>query len=114
MSSTIIKNPVEQIKKKISKKIPIIDSEKLLFEKNEALKDLELEDELEDNILEKNYHEKTKCSSIKRENSIIKNNSNIVIISDRSVENDSILDMNIYKLESQIKGVDEYPNLIKS
>ena len=50
MSSTIIKNPVEQIKKKISKEIPIIDSEKLLFEKNEALKDLELEDELEDNI----------------------------------------------------------------
>ena len=29
-------------------------------------------------------------------------------------KNDSILDMNIYKLESQIKGVDEYPNLIKS
>jgi hypothetical protein len=117
MSSTeyVYGNLIEELKNKNSLSFKCFDSEKILIEKDEALKDLELDDDIIDNsnVIKKNEkkldlennNEKIKCSIIQGKESIVKN-SNIVIISDRNCVNlDSILEKNIYKLEKQIKKV---------
>jgi hypothetical protein len=117
MSSTeyVYGNLIEELKNKNSLSFKCFDSEKILIEKDEALKDLELDDDIIDNsnVIKKNEkildlennNQKIKCSIIQGKESIVKN-SNIVIISDRNCVNlDSILEKNIYKLEKQIKKV---------
>ncbi len=117
MSSTeyVNGNLITELKNKNSLSFNIFDSEKILFEKNEALKDLELNDDIIDNTNVKikdenkfdldNNNEKKKSCITQGKESMVKN-SDIVIISDRNCINpDSILEKNIYKLEKQIKKV---------
>ena len=114
-SEYVYGNLIEELKNKNSLSFKCFDSEKILIEKDEALKDLELDDDIIDNsnVIKKNEkkldlennNEKIKCSIIQGKESIVKN-SNIVIISDRNCVNlDSILEKNIHKLEKQIKKV---------
>ena len=116
MSSTkyVYGNLIQELKNKNSLSFKFFDSEKILFEKDEALKDLELDDNVIDNSnvkinnenkfdLENKNNDKKKSSIIQGKESIVKN-SNIVIISDRNCLNlDSILEKNLHKLERQIK-----------
>jgi hypothetical protein len=104
----------KQIKKK---QINIFDSEKILFEKNEALKELELNDDvIYDNLNFHTINEKFNKQSTKEiinDSSLIKS-SNIVIVSDRSCNYvHDLIEKNINKLEKQIKNNSEKNNFRK-
>ncbi len=112
MSSTTytFKNKAQQIKKK---QINIIDSEKILFEKNEALKELELNDEdiydnLKIHVINDENNKKTQTELI-QDSTLIKN-SNIIIISERSCNVHDLIEKNINKLEKQIQKNSEKIN----
>ena len=109
MSSTAytLKNKAQQIKKK---QINIIDSEKILFEKNEALKELELnDDDIYDNLKIHVIDDENNIKSPTQDSTIIKN-SNIIIISDRSCNVHDLIEKNINKLEKHIKKNSEKNN----
>ena len=108
------KNRGQEIKKK---QINVFDSEKILFEKNEALKELELNDDvIYDNLNFHTINEKFNKQSTKEttnDSSLIKS-SNIVIVSDRSCNYvHDLIEKNINKLEKQIKNNSEKNNFRK-
>ena len=94
----------KQIKKK---QINIFDSEKILFEKNEALKELELnDDDIYDNfnlnVINDEYNNKS-TTEIIHDTTLIKS-SNIIIISDRNSNNvHDLIEKNLNKLEKHIQ-----------
>ena len=98
------KNRGQEIKKK---QINVFDSEKILFEKNEALKELELNDDdiydnLNLNVINDEYNNKS-TTEIIHDTTLIKS-SNIIIISDRNCNNvHDLIEKNLNKLEKHIQ-----------
>ncbi len=98
-------NPVLKIKKKRSIPFKIIDSAKILIEKKEALKTIDLDDyDININLANDNAPKQIKKKiSKEKETSIIKS-SNIIFVSDISFQNENlILEKNLHQLEKQMK-----------
>ena len=95
-------SPILKIKCQNRKTFNILDSNQILYEKNNALKSIELDDD--DDIEEINTNSLETRSPQYKE---INNDDNyIVIVSDRNCENNEfILEKNICKLEKHIKKV---------
>ena len=94
---------INELKTKSLHKLDEIDINKLLFEKNEAMKDLEfLENDDNDNSVNEQFE--IKKYKILKEKEFNHDNENIIIVSDRSCQGfDSILEKNLVNLESIIK-----------
>ena len=94
---------INELKTKSLHKLDEIDINKLLFEKNEAMKDLEFL-ENDDNDNSENEQFEIKKYKIHEQKDLNHNNENIIIVSDRSCQGfDSILEKNLVHLESIIK-----------
>ena len=98
------RNPSIQIKNLKPKFINFIDSKSILFEKDEALKPLDLDDDFNNNVILKNEYIKENSDNINEQNTTIIEKSNIIIISDRYID-DKILEKNLYKLEKHINNL---------
>ena len=94
---------IKDLKTKSLHKLDEIDINKLFFEKNEAMKDLEfLDDDDNDNSENENFD--IKKYKIHKEKDINNENDNIIIVSDRNSQAfDSILEKNLVNLESYLK-----------
>ena len=96
----------EDLKSKSLHNLEEIDIIQLLFEKNEAMKDLDFLDDNEENEEEIIDLKKYKTFKGKEINQVDNGNGNIILISERSCQQyDSILEKNISNLEYYIKKV---------
>ena len=95
-------SPILKMKCQNRKTFNILDSNQILYEKNNALKSIELDDD--DDIEEINTNSLETRSPQYKE---INNDDNyIVIVSDRNCKNNEfVLEKNIHKLEKYIKNV---------
>ena len=91
----------KDLKNKSLHQLDEIDINKILFEKNEAMKDLEFLDN-DDNDNSKN--EEYEIKKYKKEKDKNFDNQNIIIVSERSCQVfDTLLEQNLVNLESYIK-----------
>ena len=102
------RNPSLQIKNIKPKLINVIDSNKILFDKNEALKSFDLDDDFNESFFNGEEYIKIDSESSNDEETGI---SNIIIVTDNS-ENNLVLEKNIQRLERYIKKMIQKNELI--
>ena len=102
------RNPSLQIKNIKQKLINVIDSNKILFDKNEALKSFDLDDDFNESFFNGEEYIKIDSESSNDEETGI---SNIIIVTDNS-ENNLVLEKNIQRLERHIKKMIQKNELI--
>jgi hypothetical protein len=95
------RNPSLQIKNIKPKLINVIDSNKILFDKNEALKSFELDDDFHDSFFDEEEFTKLDSENSNDEETGI---NNIILVSDCNDDN-LILEKNIRKLEKHLQNL---------
>ena len=93
----------KDLKNKSLHQLDEIDINKILFEKNEAMKDLEFLDN-DDNDNSENEEYEIRKYKIHKDKDVNFDNQNIIIVSERSCQVfDTLLEQNLVNLESYIK-----------